>query len=103
MTDPHIRTPQWVLRLDSGRGDTELAFPAQGDALSALAAEARADWSRVTGLRDSQAPAEPPADDAEAIAVYFTATRETYSLTEEHDPAILAGIEAAILPREGIA
>ncbi|MEU2769890.1 hypothetical protein ABZ628_24500 [Streptomyces diastaticus] len=59
----------WMLRFWSRHEDTTAPYATKGAALAELAAHVRSSWANVGGQGD--VPDEPPADDAEAIDLYY--------------------------------
>ncbi|MFI2906689.1 hypothetical protein ACG2OD_00245 [Streptomyces sp. PDY-4] len=59
----------WMLRIWTRHEDTTEPYATKGAALAELAAHVRSSWDNVGGQGD--VPEEPPADDAEAIDLYY--------------------------------
>ncbi|MCL3999167.1 hypothetical protein [Streptomyces lavenduligriseus] len=59
----------WMLRIWTRHEDTTAPYATKGAALAELAAHVRSSWDNVCGQGD--VPDEPPADDAEAIDLYY--------------------------------
>lgn len=91
---PHARAAAWLaprtwkLHFEGGRGIDEHTFPSAGDALSALAIEAREGWQGVRDLGRPDLPADPPDDDAEAIRIFTTALDLVYLLDVTAGPTL---------------
>lgn len=59
----------WMLRIFTRHEDTTAPYATEGAALAGLASHVRDSWDNVGGRGD--VPDEPPADDAEAIDLYY--------------------------------
>ncbi|WP_331731690.1 hypothetical protein [Streptomyces sp. NBC_00073] len=59
----------WMLRIRTRHEDTTAPYATKGAALAELAAHVRSSWANVGGQGD--VPDEPPADDAEAVCLYY--------------------------------
>ncbi|WDN56199.1 hypothetical protein LL058_30575 (plasmid) [Streptomyces clavuligerus] len=59
----------WMLRIWTRHEDTTAIYATEGAALAELAAHVRGSWATVGGQGD--VPDEPPADDAEAVDLYY--------------------------------
>ncbi|MFD8947730.1 hypothetical protein ACFV0B_02565 [Streptomyces xanthophaeus] len=59
----------WMLRIWTRHEDTTAPYATEGAALAELATHVRGSWDSVGGQGD--VPEEPPADDAEAIDLYY--------------------------------
>lgn len=59
----------WMLRIWTRHEDTTAPYATEGAALAELATHVRESWDNVGGQGD--VPDEPPADDAEAIDLYY--------------------------------
>ncbi|WP_053673206.1 hypothetical protein [Streptomyces sp. H036] len=59
----------WMLRIWTRHEDTTAPYATEGAALTELATHVRESWDNVGGQGD--VPDEPPADDAEAIDLYY--------------------------------
>lgn len=59
----------WMLRIWTRHEDTTAPYATEGAALAELATHVRGSWDNVGGQGD--VPDEPPADDAEAIDLYY--------------------------------
>ncbi|WP_250569501.1 hypothetical protein [Streptomyces sp. CJ_13] len=59
----------WMLRIRTRHEDTTAPYATKGAALAELAALVRSSWANVGGQGD--VPDEPPADDAEAVGLYY--------------------------------
>ncbi|MEV4806797.1 hypothetical protein AB0K18_42955 [Nonomuraea sp. NPDC049421] len=78
---PATDWPQlWTLTYEGGRGMDEHTFASAAEAIGTLVAEAREGWHQLKDLGRDYLPAEPPADDVEAIVVFHTALDIRFSL-----------------------
>lgn len=59
----------WMLRIWTRHEDTTAPYATKGAALAELATHVRGSWANVGGQGD--VPDEPPADDAEAVDLYY--------------------------------
>ncbi|MFF7449989.1 MULTISPECIES: hypothetical protein [unclassified Streptomyces] len=59
----------WMLRIWTRHEDTTAPYATEGAALAELASQVRGSWANVGGQGD--VPDEPPADDAEAVDLYY--------------------------------
>lgn len=59
----------WMLRIWDRHEDTTAPYATEGAALAELASHVRGSWANVGGQDD--VPDEPPADDAEAVDLYY--------------------------------
>jgi hypothetical protein len=76
----------WLLRMWSSHEDDTIPYSSEAAALAELARHARGNWDNLYGKPG--VPEEPPADDAEAVELYYGPDRnarpsEGYGLYEE--------------------
>jgi hypothetical protein len=69
LLEPRPGEQVWMLRTWTRHEDTTAPYATKGAALAELATHVRGSWANVGGRGD--VPDEPPADDAEAVDLYY--------------------------------